>query len=194
MIHPQIGQEVPNKEVGPAKSLADGEENRSGDKQSNIAQHDQLGILLLVQRARRVKMIDTTAEAVPFAFTSTLALPFVEVVASRISYEIHGPAAELLPDQVNDRGNWRLLCELVHLVQNISISRGKILFCFRHKHHVPLHVARGFVVLAMRDFPGEVGHKQSRVAYPAHSVIQDLAWGERLMSAFVGKHPKSSCE
>lgn len=55
-------------------------------------------------------------------------------------------------------------------------------------------MASGFVVLAMGDLPGKVGDQKSRVADPAHGVVQDLAGRERLVSALVSQDPQSGAK
>ena len=52
----------------------------------------------------------------------------------------------------------------------------------------------GFVMLAMGDLPGEIWDKQSRVAYPAHGVVEDFAWRERLMAALMSQDPQTSAK
>lgn len=47
------------------------------------------------------------------------------------------------------------------------------------------------MVLAVGNLPREVWDKKSGVADPASCVVEDLRWGERLMTALVSQNPET---
>lgn len=61
-------------------------------------------------------MIDTTKPAVLLSLTFALDLAMVRVVTGDVGDEIHGPAENLLGDNVASGDNGRLLHELANLV------------------------------------------------------------------------------
>ena len=142
-------------------------------------------ILPLVQRALRVEVVDT---AITILLTDTLAfrLLLVIVVASHVCEQIHWPASKLLPDHVGCGVDWSLFEKLVHLMQNKAEPSGLVLTSARREDHISLHMAGGFVVLAMADLPAEVWDEQSRVDNPTDGVVESLAWREGLMTTFMG--------
>ena len=150
-------------------------------------------ILLLVKWALRVEVVHTTISILPtnaFAFHLLMML----VVTSQVSEQVTGPAANLLADKHPGGPNRRLLQQLVHLMQNVAHLCGVLLASTRQEDHVPLHVAGGFVVLAMADLPTEVRDQQGRVTKPADSIIERLAWRKRLVAALVCQDPKASAK
>lgn len=158
VVDPQIWQAVPHKHVEPAKCLAKGEEDRSYDGKPQVAQHNKLSILCLVQRAAGVEVVDATQKTVLLAPASSLSLVFVVVVASDVGDDIHWPSSKLLSDKIEKSCNWCFLSQLVELVSEAADPAGKLISCLWHEYHVPFHVASGFMVLPVRDFPREIWH------------------------------------
>jgi signal transduction histidine kinase len=194
VVDPEVWDEVPHEQVCPAKVLADGEENGSNNRQTEIAEQDQMRIFGIVERTSRVEVVDTASEAILVALATTVALSAVLVVASDVGQQIRGPATELLIEQMESSGQRSLLSQLVQLVGESANSRRELLASLGHEDHISLHVASGFVMLAVRDLPGEVGNEQERVADPANGVVQNLAGRERLMAALVSHDPQTSAE
>lgn len=95
---------------------------------------------------------------------------------------------------MQERGDGRLLGQLVELVHKLRDAGGVHLAGFRHKDHVLLHVARGLVVLAVRDLPGEVGDQEGGVADPPDGVVDDFRGRESLVSALVSQDPQPGAE
>lgn len=67
--------------------------------------------------------------------------------------------------------------------------RGKVRARGRQEHLVVLHVGRVFVMVAVRDAPGVVGHQQGGVQHEPDAVIDGLARRERLVTALVRNYP-----
>lgn len=153
MVHPQIWEEVPHEHVGEAIRAAEEGQDGDGDGQADVAEEDQLRILGLEERAGRAEMVDAGEIPIRLPLAAPLRLSLVEVVAGHVEEEVHGPAEELLGDRVEERGNGRLLGQLVHLVDQTADAGGILLARLGHKNHVALHVAGGFVVFAVRDLP-----------------------------------------
>lgn len=117
-------------------------------------------VLLLVEGTFGIEMIHATVSVLP-ACTLTLQLLVVVIMASHVGSQIPRPSTNLLGDKQHcgvDRGVFE---ELMHLVYEEASSRGLRLASPRRKHHVPLHVASCFVMLAMADLPAEVRHQES---------------------------------
>ena len=194
VVDPEIRSTVPQGKVRPAIGAADKHEHGPDDGQTEVAEPDQVLILRLVQRARRVEVVDASEEAVALATAAALALTLVVVVAGDVGRQVDGPAAELLAHHVDERRDRGLLDELRQLVRQTARGRGKLLPPLGHEDHVTLEVGRGLVVLAVRDLPGEVRHQQGRVADPADGVVQDLGRRERLVAALVRQDPEPGAE
>lgn len=58
VVHPEIGDEVPDKHVVESVGPAESDEGRDSDGDTKIAQQDQLSILGFVQRAGGVEVVD----------------------------------------------------------------------------------------------------------------------------------------
>lgn len=136
-------------------------------------------------------MVDTVHETVLLALSSSLTLSLVVVVAGDVGDDVHGPASNLLTDQVEKSSDWSLLSQLVQLVSETTDLGGILVSCLWDENHVSFHVTGGLVVLAVGDLPREVWDQQRRVAEPADGVVENLAWRERLVTTFVGQHPQS---
>ena len=174
MIDPEIRENVPHRQVGHSILGPDGEKHTQGNRQTEIAQQDQLRVLRLVQRARRVEVVDATEHSVPLAFAATLWLTLMLVVTRDVGSQIVEPAAELLPDQSGGCDNRRFLGQLRDLM-DIAAYLGRIFLAgLGHKHHIPFEVAGGLVMFAMGNLPGEIRNQERRVAQPSHSVVQRL--------------------
>lgn len=189
MVDPQVWQEIPHGKVRPAEVLAYPEQGGAGEHQAKVTEEDERGVLGLVQRAGRVEMVDTAEYTVLLALPTALRLALVAVVAGDVGDQVHGPAEQLLQDHMDCGLDGRLLHQLVQLVRDIAEARGEDLSCLGDENHVPLQVAGGLVVFAVRDFPGEVRHQQRGVAEPAHRVVQQSVRREGLVSALMGHDP-----
>lgn len=194
MVDPEIGCNIPDKEVGHPICLADPVQGAEGEQETEIAEQDQISILGLVQRALGVEVIDTASPAVTLAFSASFALRLVVVVAGDVEEEICGPPSELLDKQGIDGDDGGLFGEFLDLVNKVASLAGILVLGDGHKHHVAGHVSSGFVMFAMGDLPRKVGNEQKGVAEPSHGVVEDLAGGERLMTTFVGKNPQASAD
>lgn len=194
MVHPEVGDTVPNQKVHPAELGADQVQNASDNGETDVTQDNELSILGLVQRARRVEVVDTAEVAVLLALSTTFRLTFVVVVASDVGEQVHGPTEELLEKEVEGSGDGGFLHQLIELVQSLADARGILLPGLGHEHHVAGNVAGGLVVLSVGDLPGEVGHQKSGVADPTNSVIENLGGRESLVTALVSQNPDTGTE
>jgi len=194
VVYPEVRDEVPDRHVGPAKSLTEIDEGGDGQSEAEVAQEDELGILAVIQRASGVEMVDATAQAVLLVLATALALALVEVVARDVGEEVVGPTHELLDDEHQEGVGGRLFCQLGELVDELTDTRSVLLPGSREEYHVALHVARGLVVLAMGHLPAEIGDEQGRVEHPANEVVESLGGGEGAMTALVGKYPDTGSE
>lgn len=190
MVDPEVWNDVPNQKVLEAVGAADKSEDRDSDGKAEIREKNQIFVLLLVQRAAWQEVVDA-AVAILLADTLALWLLLVVVVASHVSEKVHWPANELLADEHGGGVDWRLLEQLVHLVQNVAHAGGVLLASTGNEDHVTLHVASGLVVLAVADFPAEVWHQKGGMAEPTNSVVEHLARREGLVATFVGQHPET---
>lgn len=98
VVHPEIRKKIPDGQVSPAELASAKEKHSSGDGETQVAQHDQFGILSLVQWARGVEMVDTAKQTVPLTFATTLWLTFVVVVTGGVGGDVIWPAHDLLAD------------------------------------------------------------------------------------------------
>lgn len=149
VIHPQIWGNIPNEKIRKSIILAYQEQDAARDEQTKVAEKDQLGVFGLIQRTVGVEMVDTSAESILLANASTFTLTLVLVMASHVGDQIHGPAAQLLGNQVIGRGDGGFLGKLLELMKQVSTFGSVLLLGRWHKHHISLHVAGGFVMLAM---------------------------------------------
>lgn len=194
MVDPEVRNEVPDEEVGPAEVVAEIDEDGGSDGDAEVAEEDQLGILSLVEGAAGVEVVDAVEKAVLLALAAALALALVVVVAGNVGQEVVGPADELLGNEHEQGDDGGLLAELGQLVGKAAEAGGLLLAGLGHEDHVALHVAGGLVVLAVGDLPAEVGHEQGRVEDPADGVVKDLGGAEGLVAALVGQHPHAGAE
>jgi len=194
VVHPQVGDTVPDQEVEPAILGADEVQTKTGEEQTKVTQGNQLGILGLVQRTGGAEVVDTAKPAVALALTATFGLPLVVVVAGDVDKEVHGPAEQLLKEEVRGSEDGSLLHELAELVHGLADTRSVLLTGLGDENHVAGKITRGLVVLAMGDLPREVRDHQERVADPADAVVQDLGRRERLVTALVSQHPDTGTE
>lgn len=89
VVHPEVRDDVPDEEVVEAVLAADKVEDCAGDEETEVAEEDELFVLLLVQRAGGVEMVDTAEVAVLLTGTLALELLVVVVVASDVGGEVH---------------------------------------------------------------------------------------------------------
>lgn len=194
MVNPKVWQEIPNKHVPSTVGLREVDKSRNSESNTKIRKQDQLSILSLIKRRRRVKVVDTTKPPILLSRTASLLLQLVVVVPGNVGDEVEDPSSELLTDEVDECRDWCLLGELVELVNHAADAGGVDFAGFWHKHHVFVHVTSRLVVLSVRDLPGEVWHKKCGVADPTHRVVDDLGWGEGLVTAFVSQDPDTGTE
>ena len=119
VIHPEIRQEIPDKQVAPAIRAANHEQGTSNNQQSKIREHNQVLVFLLVQRTSRIEVVDTTIAILP-ARAFALELPVVIVVACNVGDQVQWPPEQLLRHQLDCGVNWRLLEQLVHLMHDVA--------------------------------------------------------------------------
>jgi hypothetical protein len=194
VVHPQVRETVPDQQIQPAEVSADVVQGRAGEKETQVTQDNQLGVLGFVQRAGGVEVVDTAKPAVLLAHTAALRLLGVVVVTGDVVEQVHRPAEELLGQEVASSQDGSLLTQLTELVQGLADAGGVLLTGLGNEDHVAGQVTGGLVVLAVGDLPGEVGDKQEGVADPANSVVQDLGGGEGLVAALVGQNPHAGAD
>ncbi len=149
MVDPEVRNEVPHEEVGPAKVVAQIDEDGHGDGDADVAQDNQLGILGLVERAARVEVVDAGEPAVLLALAPALGLALVVVVAGDVGHKVVGPADQLLADEHDQGHDGGLLTQLGQLVGQLAEPGGLLLAGLGHEDHVAPYVAGGLVVLAV---------------------------------------------
>lgn len=174
VVHPEIRNSVPHQEVGPAKPAAEEVETSADERETKVAEEDEMLILSLIQGGTRVKVVDTAKDAVLLTLTLALRLAGVVVVAGDVGDEIGGPAEELLGDQVDSRGDGGLLRQLGQLVGELAEPGCVLLLCTGNEDHITGQVSGSFVVLSMGDLPREVRDQEQRVTDPADGVVEDL--------------------
>lgn len=194
MVHPQVWETVPDKQVQPAEVGTDEVQGGADDEETKVTQGNQLGVLGLVQRAGGVEVVDTAEPAVLLAHTAALGLLGVVVVTSDVVEQVHRPAEELLGQKVAGSQDGSLLAQLAELVEGLAHAGGVLLTGLGDEDHVAGQVTGGLVVLAVGDLPGEVGDEQERVADPANGVVQDLGGGEGLVTTLVGQNPHAGAD
>ena len=194
MVDPEIRNEVPHEQVGPAEVVAEVDESGDGNGETDVAQHDQLSILGLVERTAWVKVVDTVEETVLLALSATLELALVVVMASDIGQEVVGPANQLLTKKHDQGYNGGLLAELGQLMGQLAEARSLLLASLGYEDHVTLDVTGGLVVLAVGDLPAEVRHKEGRMEDPTDGVIEHFGGAEGLVTTLVSQHPHAGTE
>lgn len=194
MVHPHVGKTVPNQQVEPAEVGTDVVQSATGKEETEVGESDQLGVLGLVQRAGGVEVVDTTAPAVGLALAAALGLAGMVVVTGDVVKKVHGPAKQLLGNEVASSEDGGLLKQLTELVQGLAHTGSVLLTGLRDEHHVTGDVTGGLVVLAVGDLPREVGDQQERVTDPANGVVQGLGRREGLVTALVGQDPETGTD
>ena len=194
MVHPQIGDAIPHREVEPAVRRANIVQGGADDGQTDVAQEDQLRILGLIQRAGRVEVVDTAKVSVALALATAFGLAFVVVVASHVGEEVQGPPEQLLQEHVDDRSNGGLLHQLVELMDGLADTGGILVTGLGDEDHVAGDVTGSLVVLAVGDLPGEVRHEKGGVADEANRVVQHLGGREGLVTTLVSQHPDTGAD
>jgi hypothetical protein len=194
VVDPEVGDEVPDGHVGPAEARAEEVKSGGGEGNANIGEDNLPGILLLVQGAARVKVVDAAAVAVVLALAAALALALVVVVAGDVGHEVVGPADELLGEEHDEGVNGGLLGQLSELVDGAAETGGVLLAGAGDEDHVALHVAGGLVVLAVGDLPAEVGDEEGRMKEPSGDIVDHPAVGEGAVAALVGNDPEAGAE
>lgn len=134
--------------------------DEGAESNTDVAKDNELRILLLVKRAARVEVVDTTAHAILLALTAPLTLTLVEVVTSDVGQKVIGPSDELLTKKHRKGINGSLLGELRYLMDQPANAVGVILPGTGDKDHISLHVGSSLVVLAVRNLPTEVRNEE----------------------------------
>jgi hypothetical protein len=153
VINPQIRQNVPYEQVGPAIGLSNRDQDAGSDQEPEITQCDQLGIFSLVQWAGRIEVVNTSTKTVLLSLPAAFELAFVEIVTGNIGHEICWPASELSAKKTEGCEDWGLFRQLGYLMNQMSDPRGIVFPSLWHENHVSLNVPSGLMVLAMRDLP-----------------------------------------
>lgn len=194
MVNPEVRDEVPDEHVGEAKLLDEEVQGGHGQADTDVAEDDEVGVLVLVQRSTGVEVVNATAETVVLALAAALALALVVVVAGDVGHQVVGPADELLADEDEQGVDRGLLGQLGQLVDHLAEAGGLLLAGAGHEDHVALEVAGGLVVLAVGHLPREVGDQQGRVQDPTDEVVVQLGGRECLVAALVGQDPEAGAE
>ena len=160
MIDPQVWQDIPHQQVGPAEVATDVVENATDDGNAEIAESDELSIFGLIERRCSVEMVDTACDSVLLALATTLLLVLVLVVASHISNEISRPSAKLLNNELVQSGKGSVLSHFRELMHQMALFAAILFPCQGYEDHVSFHMTSSLVVLSMRDLPGKVRDKQ----------------------------------
>ena len=189
VVHPQVRDTVPDEQVEPAELGADGVQEGTSEEETQVTQGNQLGVLGLVQGAGGVEVVDTAEPSVGLALAAALGLLGVVVVASNVGDQVHGPAEQLLEEQVGGSQDGGVLHELTDLVDGGTNAACELVTGLGDEDHVAGNVTGGLVVLAVRDLPGEVRNQQQRVTDPTNSVVQDLGGREGLVTTLVSQNP-----
>lgn len=100
VVYPEVGDEVPDEEVGEAELLVEEEESTGGDCETNVGEDDQEAVLVLVQWTCRVEVVDTGKPAVLLPLATSFTLASVKVVSSYVGRQVQPPAKQLLGDHV----------------------------------------------------------------------------------------------
>ena len=98
VVHPEVGEEVPDEHVLEAVGLAERDQDGDGDGEAEITQEDEFGVLGFIQGAGWVEVVDASEVAVDLALSTTFELTLVVVVASDVGEKVHWPSKELLAD------------------------------------------------------------------------------------------------
>lgn len=191
MVDPKIGDKVPDQEVVPAIVGAKIIQNSAGQGDTDVTEHNQMGVLVLKKRSARIEVVDTATITVVLALATALLLSLVVIVASNVGQKVVGPAHKLLGHKHHQSKDGSLLGELTQFVDHLTETASLLLASARDKYHVALQMASGLVVLAVGHLPTEVGDEQSRVDNPADNVVVELGGGEGAMAALVSQDPET---
>lgn len=160
VVNPEVRDDVPDKQICPAIGLTDIVESNSRETQTEIAQCDQLRILVLVQGAGKIEVVDAAKPTILLAFTAAFGLTLVVVVSGDVSGKVQQPSKQLLQHHMRCSRNGSLLHEFAQFVSIASNPGRKHLARLGDKHHVAVYVSCSLVVLSVRDLPGEIRDKQ----------------------------------
>lgn len=160
MVHPEIGNKVPDSHVGPAESVTKIGESAGSNDKTDIRENNVLGMLAVEDGAAGIKVVDTATIAVLLALATALTLTLMEVVAGDVGQEVVGPADDLLAKEVDQGVDGCLLAKLRQLVDHASNTIGLLLAGSGQEDHVTLHVAGGLVVSTVGELPAEVGNEE----------------------------------
>ena len=72
MVHPQIWDPVPDKDVHPAIYVANIGRGAQSQSQTKVTQEDKVALIGIEERAIRVKMVDPFPEPVSLSNTSSI--------------------------------------------------------------------------------------------------------------------------
>ena len=149
-------------------------------------------ILLLIDGAGRIEMVDTTSKSIVLALAFTLNLLLMNIMTGGIVHEIHWPSHKLLSEERQSSHDWRLLRKFGNFMSEAAQFCGISFAGRRYKDLITLHVTSRFVMFAMADLPGEIWDKEQAVTKEADGIVQGLGGRERLMTTFVGHDPETS--
>ena len=194
VVHPDVRNPIPHKQVEPAIVGTDEVQNRTGDSETEVTQENELSVLGLIQRAGGVEVVDTTKVTVALALATALGLVLVVVVASNVGEEVHGPTEQLLHDNVAGGEEGGLLEQLVQFVDSLANAGSILRARLGDEDHVTSDVTGSLVVLSVGNLPREVRDEQSRMADPSDSVVQPLGRRERLVTTLVSQNPDTGAE
>lgn len=109
VIHPEIWDEVPDEHVGETELLDTQVEERSSDSKTDIRVDNQVKVIVFIQRAAWVEVVNSRKPSIRLALPSTLNLSLVVVVSSNICDKVHWPSEQLLKDDIQRSNNGSLL-------------------------------------------------------------------------------------
>lgn len=136
-------------------------------------------------------MVHAGEVAILLPLPTTLGLTLVIIVTSHIRHEIHGPPKQLLEEEIQGSQERRFLEQFTQFLHSPTERRGVFLSRLGDEDHITGEVAGSFVMLAMRNLPGEIRNKQEGMTDPADGVVERLGRRKRLVPALVSQHPKS---
>ena len=189
VVHPEVGEKVPDSHVSQTKLAREQCQSRTSKHKPKVAEQNELGLSVIVQRAGGIKVVDTTAIAIFPTLAASLTVLLMVIMSSDVRHEVIGPPNQLLSDENHQGVQRRILRQLTELVHHLAKLGGLGLASARHKNHIALHVCRCLVVLAVGELPAEVGHEEGRVDDPAGNVIYERRVGEGAVAALVGNDP-----
>lgn len=172
VVNPEVGHKVVQRHGGETPLLNRQVDESHGDQDTNIRNNDIHEVLLVKNRRDREEVVDNHLGSVRV------------LLASDVGEEVHNPAKELLEKNVPKSKDGGVLGSLG------DVSNGKeLLLGLGNKNHISLKVTSGLVMLTMRNSPGVVGDKKSRMKDPADNIINSLRVTEGTMTALVSQNP-----